>query len=513
MVRDEGGFPRYCDGMVEDVTEAERHVSEREALIEELQTSLRFLDEPVSQRAADVVSCPLDASIASAAALMTRAGRGAILVTGAAGAPVGIMTDRDLRERVVSEGYDAHRPVYEVMTAPIQSIGAEAPTWEALLRMRDRGARHLAVRDGSGRVVGMIASDDLMAFHRYSSAVLVREVSTTRSVAEIVAVRSRLPVLVKALADWGARPRTVTRVITSVSDAIALRLVDLAIQQYGPPPARFAFLALGSEGREEQTLATDQDNAIVFEDVPADQKEACMAWFNRLGEQVCNGLHEAGYALCQGDAMARNPKWCQPLSRWKEMFGRWIRTGTPQDLLSVNMFFDFRAVAGDPALAADLRGHIDGELRANPSFFVQFAQNALLYKPPIGLFGKIVTGAEGQGPGTFSVKDAMMPIVNFARLYSLKNAVDRTNTLERLHRLHDVGVLSSSSHSEIVAAYDVLMEIRLRHQAAAAVRGTDPDNAVNPKELTELEDVMVRKALGQVSLVLKKVSFDFLGSA
>jgi PAS domain S-box-containing protein len=513
LVRDEGGFARYCDGIVEDISDAERRVSEREALIEELQTSLRFLDEPVSQRAADVVSCPLDATIARAAAAMSLAGRGAILVTGAADAPVGIVTDRDLRERVVAEGLDTGRPVYEVMSAPILSIEEGAPTFEALLLMRDRGARHLAVRDGSGRVVGLVAFDDLMAFHRYSSAVLVHEIGRARNLADIIAARGRLPILVKALSDWGARPRTVTRVITSVSDAVTARLVELAAADLGPAPARFAFLALGSEGRDEQTLSTDQDNAIVYEDVAPERREEVAAWFQRLGEFVCAGLRDAGYELCQGEAMARNPKWCQPLSRWKEYFGRWIRVGTPQDLLSVNMFFDFRAVAGDPLLAADLRGHIDGELAASPAFFVQFAQNALLYKLPLGMFGKIVTGAEGQGHGTFSVKEALMPIVNFARLYSLRHGVDRTNTLERLHRLHDTGVLTSSSHTEIVAAYDVLMEIRLRHQASAAVRGVSPDNAVNPKDLSELEEVMVRKALAQVALVLKKISFDYLGSA
>lgn len=513
LVRDERGFPRYCDGMVEDLTELERRDSEREALIEELQTSLRFLDEPVSNRAVGAVTCPLDTPIAQAAAAMTRAGRGAILATGAAGAPVGILTDRDLRERVVAEGLDPSRPVYEVMTAPVVSVEDDSPAWEALLRMRDRGARHLAVRDAAGRVTGLVASDDLLVFHRYSSAVLVREIGRARVPEEVSAATARLPVLVKALSDWGAKPRTVTRIITSVSDAVTRRLIELALVDLGSPPVRFAFLAVGSEGREEQTLATDQDNAIVYEDVPADRQEEAAAWFLRLGERVCNGLLGAGYAFCLGEAMARNPKWCMPLSRWKEGFGRWIRTGTPQDLLSVNMFFDFRAVAGDADLAADLRRHIDGELADHPAFFLHFAQNALLYKPPIGMFGKIVTGAEGQDPGTFSVKEAMMPIVNFARLYALRHAVDRTHTLERLRLLRESGVLSASSHAEIAAAYECLMALRLRHQAAVAVRGGTPDNAVNPKELNEFDEAMVRKSLGQVSLILKKISFDFLGAA
>ena len=333
LVRDEGGFPRYCDGLVEDITEARRHDAGREALIEELQTSLRFLDDPVSLRSAPVVSCPMDTPATRAAIAMTRASRDAILVTGAAGAPVGIVTDRDFRERIVAEGSDPNRPVYEVMTAPVAAIDEGSPTWQALLRMRQRGARHLALKDASGRVTGLVASDDLVAFHGYSSAVLVRDIGRARSPEEASAVRQRLPVLVKALADWGARPRTVTRVISSVSDAITSRLIELALADLGPAPSRFAFLSLGSAGREEQTLATDQDNALLYEDVPSDRAEEAAAWFLRLSGRVCDGLNEAGYAWCPGDAMARNPKWCQPLSRWKDLFSRWIRMGTPQDLL------------------------------------------------------------------------------------------------------------------------------------------------------------------------------------
>lgn len=515
LVRDPAGHPRSCDGLIQDITDERRREAEREALLEELQTSLLFLDEPVSRRASRAITCPLDTPVVKAADQMARADRDAILLTKEDGVPIGILTDGDLADRVLAQGRDPGTPAHEVMSAPLARIGDQSLAWEAIQRMRDLHVRHLGVADAAGQVTAIVSSDDLLAFTGHSSAILVREAGRGRTVDDVASARARLPFLVKALNDWGARPRTVTRVITHVSDAVTRRLVELAIEEMGPAPVPFVFLALGSEGREEQTLATDQDNAIVYEDVPPDRREVAAAWFLDLGRRVCDGLRTAGYRYCPGEAMARNPKWNQPLSAWKGMFGRWIATGTPQDLLSVNMFFDFRPVAGEPELAFALRRHIDAELRDHPSFFLHFAQNALLYKPPIGMFGKIVTGSGPDRPDarTFSVKDAMMPLVNFARLYSLRHEVERTSTLDRLDRLHEAGVLSASSHAEFGATYSFLMGLRLRHQARLAIQGLAPDNHVNPKDLNDLEEAMVKKALAQASLALKKVSFDFLGAA
>lgn len=515
LVCDDAGHPRSCDGLVQDITDQRRRETEREALLEELQTSLLFLDEPVSRRASRAITCPLDTPAVKAADRMARADRDAILVTKEDGIPIGILTDGDLASRVLAQGRDPSTPAHEVMSAPLARIGDQALAWEAIQRMRDLRVRHLGVADAAGQVASIVSSDDLLAFTGHSSAILVREAGRGRTVDDVASARARLPFLVKALSDWGARPRTVTRVITHVSDAVTRRLVELALDEMGPAPAPFAFLSLGSEGREEQTLATDQDNAIVYEDVPPERREVAAAWFLDLGRRVCDGLRTAGYRYCPGEAMARNPKWNQPLSSWQAMFGRWIATGTPQDLLSVNMFFDFRPVAGESDLALSLRRHIDAALRDHPSFFLHFAQNALLYKPPIGMFGKIVTGSGPDRPDarTFSVKDAMMPLVNFARLYALRHEVERTGTMDRLDRLHEAGVLSASSHAEFEATYSFLMGLRLRHQARLAVQGLAPDNHVNPKDLNDLEQAMVRKALAQASLALKKISFDFLGAA
>jgi CBS domain-containing protein len=319
---------------------------------------------------------------------------------------------------------------------------------------------------------------------------------------------------VRTLIDSGARPRNVNRVVTTVSDAIGERLLALATEALGPPPARFAFITLGSEGREEQTLVTDQDNAIVWEDVPPDEEAAAAEYFGRLGARVCDALAEIGYALCPGEIMAKNPKWCRPLSGWKEHFSSWIRASSPQDLLSINIFFDFRCLAGERSLAGELRRHIRAELDQNPGFFHLFAQNALLYKAPVGIFGNIVAESDGRGSArTFSIKDAMTPVVNFARLYALKHGVAETNTFDRLRALHGKNVLRKATHDEVVESYAFLMQTRLRHQAGALAEGAAPSNAINPKSLTHLEEAALKKTFGHIAVLQKKIGFDFLGSA
>jgi CBS domain-containing protein len=212
--------------------------------------------------------------------------------------------------------------------------------------------------------------------------------------------------------------------------------------------------------------------------------------------------------------MARNPKWCRPLSAWKSYFSGWIRTRNPQDLLSIQIFFDFRCVHGDPTLTEELRRHLRAELRDNPGFFPLFAQNAQLYKPPLGLFGQVVGEAtEGRGPKLLSLKDAMMPVVNFARLYALRHDVAETNTFDRLRALHGKNALSRSSHDEVAEAYAFLMEARLKRQAAAVGAGEPPGNQIDPKALSPLDEARLKKTLGQVGILLKKIGFDFLGAA
>ena len=484
----------------------------REDLIAELQASLMFLNEPVGPLAVPPVFCDVREPASRAAVLMTARGASAVVVT-ANGEPVGLVTDHDLRARLVGAGLAAGAPLHAIMSAPLVAVEENALIYEAILAMREKDVDHLLVRDEAGRIAGIVRNRDLLLFHRYSLAVVTQEIRHAVSPEAIAAARRGLPRLVKVLVEGGARARSITRATTAVTDAAVVRLIELAAAEYGPPPARFAFVALGSEGREEQTLATDQDHAIIFDDVPAEGEEAVRTYFLKVGAFVSNGLALAGYPLCLGGIMASQPRWCQPLRTWRAYFADWLRTAEPKDILDLKIFFDFRTVHGEPEFARDLRRHIDDVLAQEPPFLLHYAQYTLQYKAPLSFFGHIVLEEGKEGQRTFNIKDAMMPVVNFARLYAFRHGVADVNTVDRLHALLERGVLRESFHDEAVKVYDYLMQLRLANQVLALDRGDAPGNDIEPRALTHIEESLLKQAFALIGTIQKKVSFDFLGTA
>lgn len=301
--------------------------------------------------------------------------------------------------------------------------------------------------------------------------------------------------------------------ISSVCDAATVRLIALAEEKLGPAPVPFVFLAMGSHGRQEMTLASDQDNAIIY--APPQDTEAqsqAESYMNGLGSFVCEWLDRAGYPLCPGGVMARNPRWCKSTSVWKQYFSDWIHLPEPQQLLEFTIFFDFRPVYGSTDLSQDLRRHVSEALRDCPSFYPHFAQNSLLFKPPARLFGRILTGgAGGEHAGLLDLKDALMPIVSFARLYALRLEMDDTHTIDRLDALVERRVLLESSGQEITTAYDFLMRLRLQHQAAMLASDHIADNVINYRGLGQTEQTLLNQSFTQIAAVQKRISYDFLG--
>ncbi len=487
-----------------------RREIEQENLIAELQSSLMFLHEPISSCATEAFSCDLRDPISRAVELMAARGASAILVKADEEA-AGIVTERDICERVVARGLSPDEPLFRVMSSPVVYTPHQCAVYEAILAMREHGIRHLVARDDAGQIAGMVDMRDLLHFHRYTLAVLLHEVGQATSPEAVASIHGDLPGLVNALIVGGTRTRTITRSITAVSDAIVRQLVHLAIQRLGPPPARFAFLALGSAGREEQTLVCDQDNAVVFDDVEDALLPAAQDYFNQLGALVCDWLERAGYPRCPGNIMAANPACCQPLRAWKECFSEWIAAPEPQNILDIMTFFDFRAVYGEESHADLLRHHIQEEIRTEPAFLLHYARYALQYKIPIGFFGKIVVESGKDHPPSFNIKEGMMPVVNFARLYALRHDVTETNTVDRIRSLMELGMLRESLHDEALQVYDCLMQLRLEHQADALAHGLPAGNAINLKTLTHMKETLLREAFAQIAHIQRKISFDFLG--
>lgn len=511
LAEDGDGQALYCDGIFEDITSQRKGEEEREALIAQLQTSLFFLQEPVAGSTQPAVLLDMGEPISRAAALMNKHRVGAIFVTGPDNELMGVVTDHDFRERVVAGSLDYAAPIRSIMTAPVATISDDAPLYEALLRMQEREVDNLGIVNQAGQLTGFVRLRDLLNYQSSSSVIITDSVRRSRSVGDIVEAHEKLPALVKAVVDSGAETRYVNRIVSGVSDAVVQRLLAMAIEQLGPAPTRFTFLALGSEGREEQTLLTDQDNALIYEDPQPEQAEEVAKYFLELGTLVCDWLDQVGYSYCDGGVMAKNPRWNQPESMWRSQFSQWIHNAGPQELLELNMLFDFRSVAGEAQIARSLRKSVLEEMQAYPLFFLHFAQNTLLYKPPLNLLGNLQTTADGEGTKALSLKEAVMPIVNFARLYSLKYGIDSTNTLDRLSELRDRGVISRESFEQMVPDYETLMRIRLRRQALAIEQGAKPSNLVSPEDLTSAEEMKLKRLFATAVDLRKKISFDFLG--
>ncbi|MGA9116441.1 MAG: DUF294 nucleotidyltransferase-like domain-containing protein [Bacteroidota bacterium] len=503
LVNDEHGHPRYCDGIAEDITGKRQPEEDTRALMAELDAPLGFLQQPVAPFIREPVTCAMDDPLRSAMSMMRRIPAPALLVRNASGAFVGMLTNRDLQERVLAETPAADRPVQEYMRAPLVSFPRSATIFDALLLHTEQGAWHLAARDDAGAVCGILSVEEMQKSHLLSHGLFLRKLGAAETCEEIRQVHARLRLLLRLSIESGAGARSIARLATVISDAAVRRIVTLTVEALGPPPGPFVFLALGSEGRSEQTLATDQDNAILYEDVPSERADAARAYFRSLGERICNTLDSIGYAFCKGNVMAKNPKWCQPLAVWKGSFTEWVTTANPQDLLDVSIFFDFRGVHGEASLADRLRQHLFRILSGNNAFFVYLAQNALRVKPPIGQ----LKSAEH-----FDVKLAMLPLTDLTRLYALRHGIAGTNTPERLDRLRDQGVLSATGHQDLLQAYTFLLFLRYRHQAALLASNAAPNNLIPSHALSELDRTTLRRVLTLIEDYQSKLSLDFKGT-
>ena len=344
---------------------------------------------------------------------------------------------------------------------------------------------------------------------------LIREISQAKALESIMGKHSQLPRLIHSMLTSGTKTKTVTWLITTFSDAILKKVIEFALNEQGPPPVSFAFITLGSEGRQEQTLKTDQDNAIIFQDIDPRSgltEKAVQHYFLELGEKICLWLDRAGYDLCLGGIMAKNEKWCQPLSTWKGYFTKWIRTAEPENLLHTTIFFDFRHAHGDKNLTEELRFHLVHSLRARSGFLRFLTQNSLGFRPPIGFWGNFLIESKGTHKKSLDIKTCMAPMVDFARIYSLKNGIIQTNTQSRLYQLYNKSVLDRDDYNEIEQAYSFLLQLRFMRQINAILgENVKPDNYINPKKLSKIEQRMLKEVLKKIQLLQMRLAKEFIG--
>ncbi len=444
---------------------------------------------------------------------MSRSNASAILVKDDARLITGIVTDADLREKLLARDLPSDTPVSEIMSLPVISISAESLVFDAFLTMIHKDKRHLAVRGESGDISGILTEKDLISAQTKAVYLLLKSVSAAKTMADLENFHAKMCRMVLNPIRNGLNPEVITRLITTFSDAILRKIMNFCLEETGPAPCEFVFLTMGSEGREEQTLVSDQDNAIVYAD-PSSEKQATAAadYFARLADLVCTRLDKAGYRFCDGNNMAKNPKWCQPLSVWKQYFHTWIRKAKPEDLLYSSIFFDFKGIYGDLTLASRLKDHLFDSIRGWSGFLRNMTENALYFKPPIGLFGKLKVESRGRHKNAFDIKYAMLPITDVTRVYALKNNIYQTNTLGRLFRLYTRHALTAREYHNMVQSYHFLMTLRFRRQITNIMdEGTPPDNYINPDNLSHLDRHMLKEIFKLIENYQQKLNMEFTG--
>lgn len=475
---------------------------------------IRFFNQSVRQiyHPNPIFGSP-DMTIREAARKMRQEKSSFLIFDKSKGIESGIVTTTDLSNKVIAEGLDFNRPAIEIISRPLFAVKEQTMIFEALMKMMEHDIKHLAVTDSGGTISGVITNRELLSAQGQSPLFLLREISQAGSFDDIADKHQHLAGLVKHLINSGATARNINQLTNTVSQSIRKKILGFALEEMGSPPCDFAFMIMGSEGREEQTLKTDQDNAIIFADVTDSDLEPVSKYFLELGERICTMLDKAGYTYCPGDIMAKNPKWCQPLGVWKKYFSKWIYTAEGEDLLQASIFFDFRSGDGNSYLVEDLRRHLFDALGEWSGFFRHMTENALHFKPPLGFFRNFVVESKGKHRNSFDIKGAMMPIVDFARIYALKNRVEATNTFDRLHELYIKKVLSKDDFEELEKAYGFLMQLRFSRQVTVVTEGESPDNYINPKKLTHVEQTMLKEIFKRIEKFQTRLEFDFIGIA
>ena len=396
---------------------------------------------------------------------------------------LGIITDRDMRGRVVAQGMDTSQPVSEVMTRDLLTLGSDSLAMEALLMMSERKIHHLPVVD-KGNVTGIVTQNDIARLLHNDPVFLTTDLSRKNSVDELADAFTRTTKVVAQLIESGAAPEESAGMITIAADSVARRLFTLGIEKYGPPPCDFAFVAVGSQGRREMVLASDQDNALVLADDFLPEHDA---YFQKLTSFVCLGLDRAGQVLCPGDMMAMNPQWRMTVSQWEKTFSTWIGAPGPDALLNAQIFFDFRVIAGSQELG-DRVHQTAARLGAGARrMHAHLASLAARREPPLTFFKGLVVERSGDYANTLDVKKGgSAGIVQMARLFALSAGDASVETRERLKQSAGKTV-STTGAQNLHDAFDYLRSITLRHQALQVKTGEQPNYHIDPKQLSGME--------------------------
>lgn len=444
-----------------------------------------------------------EASIRDALKRMDAERVGAVVIADQALRPLGVMTLRDMIERVVLPSSDLDVPVVGVMTGGVVALPGDASPHLARLMLARHGLRHLVVTDGAGRLVGVLSRSDLYASRFAGSDDLVEAIQSARGVDSLAQAAARVREAATAMVELGEGSGAVGEWIAMLNDLVVQAAIDLAEAEIDIPLVPWCWLAFGSEGRLEQTLATDQDNGLIFACGADDDPEALRTGFLPFARRVNELLDACGFPLCKGEVMAGNPRWCLSLGEWRACFAGWMRSGTADDLLNATIFFDFRPLAGDWQLAAALQRWLLGLAADTPLFLRFMATNALRGGPPLGVIRDFSVDRE---TGLIDLKrDGSRLFVDAARIYALALGIGETATASRLQAAGEALKWPRREVRALLDAFGFIQQLRLaspREPGGAA-------NQIAPASLSELERAFLKESFRQARRLQQKLQVRY----
>ncbi len=457
------------------------------------------------------VTVPPAATILQAMRIMDEAKVGSVVVADPeSGRPVGIFTLRDLLKRVALDSCDRNQPITSVMSSDrLVSLGDQATAYQAALAMAHHRLRHILVVDAAGRLIGIVSQNDLYALQRVGIKEISGEIREASGVPGLKHAAGEIHRLAGNMLAQGIGAEPLSQFISTLNDILTLRVIELTLAEFALPEISWCWIALGSEGRFEQTFSTDQDNGIIFECPDEAEAEPLRQIFLPFAMAVNSKLDACGFPLCRGNIMAGNPAWCLSLPEWRRQFYGWIHEAEPQALLNASIFFDFRPLYGEAHLADSLRDWLLDVTAANPLFLRQMAVNALQCRPPLGLFRDFVYDHARQFPHTIELKMfGSRPFVDAARILALANGVAHTSTALRLRAAGEHARFSSEDIAALVQAFYFIQLLRLRHQQGGG-HSDETANRIDPGRLNELDRQMLKQSFRQGRKLQQRLELDY----
>jgi CBS domain-containing protein len=449
-----------------------------------------------------------DRTLREALAILRQVGAEAGLVAQVPEIPLGIVTLGNLLDALAVQGGSLDDPVIFFMTAAPRSLPAEAPIHRARVLMTRCRLKHLLLTEDDGRVCNLISQADIPGYREGGAGELSDEINAARDLEALAAAAAETRRRGGALFEAGLGVETLCQWLSGMNDLIGMRAIELTADRFELPPASWAWLVFGSEGRLEQTFATDQDNGLIFQPDREEETEPLRQAFLPFAREVNEALDRCGFVLCPGRIMAGNPDCCLSVREWRDKFDRWLRTPEPEAILNATIFFDFRPLYGQDDLVDDLRSWLLPQPAAHPRFLHLLATQALDCAPALGFMDRFVHDGGKKYPHTIDLKThGVRPFVDGARIWGLKHQAWATNTGDRLRAVAGPLQRSPSATAALIEAFELIQRLRLRQQLSATE--AEMANRIDPRQLPTLQKLLLKEALKQAKLLQLALKQEF----